>query len=144
MFTYRQVHVSAHAKLLQSCPTPCDSMDCSPPGSSVHGIPQARILEWVAMPLVQGIFLTQGSNLCLLRLLHWQTGSLSLVHWEYIHGQFHICFLHPRNHSEPSWIANFQGPQTSGVTLAQVVLKELVLPLKLIWRRCLQQSGPPL
>ena len=34
----------------QSCPTPCDLMDCSPPGSSVHGILQARILEWVAMP----------------------------------------------------------------------------------------------
>ena len=31
-------------------PTPCDLMDCSPPGSSVHGITPARILEWVAMP----------------------------------------------------------------------------------------------
>ena len=39
-----------HAKSLQSCPTLCDPMDCSPPGSSVHGILQARILEWVAMP----------------------------------------------------------------------------------------------
>ena len=38
------------AKLLQSCPTPCNPMDYSPPGSSVHGILQARILEWVAMP----------------------------------------------------------------------------------------------
>ena len=34
----------------QSCPTLCDPMDCSAPGSSVHGILQARILEWVAMP----------------------------------------------------------------------------------------------
>ena len=32
----------------QSCPTLCDPTDCSPPGSSVHGISQARILEWVA------------------------------------------------------------------------------------------------
>ena len=38
-------------------------MDCSPPGSSVHGILQARILEWVAIPFFQGIFLTQGLNL---------------------------------------------------------------------------------
>ena len=53
-----------------------DPMDCSLPGSSVHGIPQARILEWVA--LLQGIFLTQGSNLHLLGLLHWQVGSLPL------------------------------------------------------------------
>ena len=48
------------AKSLQSFPTLCDPIDCSPPGSSVHGILQARILEWVA--LLQGIFPTQGSN----------------------------------------------------------------------------------
>ena len=35
---------------VHSCPTLCDPMDCSPPGSSVHGILQARILEWVAIP----------------------------------------------------------------------------------------------
>ena len=40
----------------QLCPTLCDCVDCSPPDSSVHGIFQARILEWVAM------FPTQGSN----------------------------------------------------------------------------------
>ena len=34
----------------QSCPTLCNPMDCSPPGSSVHGILQAKILEWVAIP----------------------------------------------------------------------------------------------
>ena len=39
-----------HAKLLQSCLTLCDPMNCSLPGSSVYGILQARILEWVAMP----------------------------------------------------------------------------------------------
>ena len=49
-----------HAKSLQSSPTLCDPVDCSPPGSSVHGILQARILEWVAMPSSRGIFLTQG------------------------------------------------------------------------------------
>ena len=36
-------------QLLQLCPTLCDPVDCNPPGSSVHGILQARILEWVAM-----------------------------------------------------------------------------------------------
>ena len=36
------------AKLLQSCPTLFDPMDCSPPSSSVHGILQASILEWIA------------------------------------------------------------------------------------------------
>src|SRR5574342_240891 len=38
----------------QSCPTLCDPMGCSPPGSSVHGILQARILEWVAIPFSRG------------------------------------------------------------------------------------------
>ena len=36
-------------KLLQSCPTLCDPMDYSPPGSSLHGVFQARILEWVVL-----------------------------------------------------------------------------------------------
>ena len=40
--------------VFQSCPTLCNSMDCSPPGSSVHGILQARILEWVAIPFSRG------------------------------------------------------------------------------------------
>ena len=42
------------AKLLQSCPTLCDPVDCSPSGFSVHGILQTRILEWVAMPSFKG------------------------------------------------------------------------------------------
>ena len=41
---------AAAAKSLQSCPTLCDPMDCSPPGSSVHGSLQVRLLEWVARP----------------------------------------------------------------------------------------------
>ena len=43
-----------HAKSLQSCPILCNPMDCSPPGSPVHGISQARILKWVAMPSSRG------------------------------------------------------------------------------------------
>ena len=42
------------AKSLQSCPTLCDPIDCSLPGSSVREILQARILEWAAMPLPIG------------------------------------------------------------------------------------------
>ena len=38
----------------QSCPTLCNLMDCSPPGSSVHGILQARTLQWVAIPFSRG------------------------------------------------------------------------------------------
>ena len=47
-------HVCVYAKSLQLCLTLCDSMDYSPPGSTVRGILQARILEWVAMPSFRG------------------------------------------------------------------------------------------
>ena len=47
---------------LQSCLTPCDPMDCSPPASSIHGILQTRTLGWVATPSSRGFFPTQGSN----------------------------------------------------------------------------------
>ena len=57
----------------QSCATLCNHMDHSLPGSPVHGILQARILEWVASS--RGIFPTQGSNP---RLLHGQADSLPL------------------------------------------------------------------
>ena len=42
------------ALVTQSCLTLCDPMDCSPPDYSVHGILQARILEWVSMPFFRG------------------------------------------------------------------------------------------
>ena len=58
------------AKSFQSCLTPCDSVDCSPAGSTVRGILQARIL------LLQGIFPTQGLNSS---LRHWQVDSSPLA-----------------------------------------------------------------
>ena len=70
----------------QSCLTLGDPMDCSLPGSSVHEILQARILEWVASPFSRGSFLTQGLNLqilhcrqilyCLSYLGSWRADSL--------------------------------------------------------------------
>ena len=42
--------VLLYCLVAQLCLTPCNPMDCSPPGSSVHGILQARILEWIAFP----------------------------------------------------------------------------------------------
>ena len=72
----------------------------APPGSSVHGILQARILEWVAISSSRGIFPTQGSNP---HLLHWQMDSLSLGHlgvpclintifiYSYYHSVYRIC-----------------------------------------------------
>ena len=72
------------AKSLCSCPTLCDSMDCSPPGSSVQGILQASTLEWVAMPSSRGssqtTYRTHISNVS--STGHWQVCSLTLAIWE--------------------------------------------------------------
>ena len=68
-----------HAKLLQSCLTLCDPVDCSPPGSSVHGILQSRILEWVAMPSSRGSSQPRDGTLFSYRLLHKPVGSLPLA-----------------------------------------------------------------
>ena len=65
-------HYSVPAKSSQSCSTLCDPMDCSLWGSSVHGILQAKILGWTAMPL------SRGSS------WHWDQTSVSL------------CLLHCR------------------------------------------------
>ena len=46
----KEGQVKVNVLVAQLCPTLCDPMDCSPPGSSVLGILQARILDWVAIP----------------------------------------------------------------------------------------------
>ena len=62
----------------QLCLTLCDTMSCSPPGSSVHGILQARILEWVAMSSSRGSSQPRDPTRVSC-LLHWQAGSLPLM-----------------------------------------------------------------
>ena len=46
--------VKSESEVAQSCPTLSYSMDCSPPGSSIHGIFQARVLEWGAIAFSRG------------------------------------------------------------------------------------------
>ena len=67
------------AKLLQSCPTLCDPMDYTPPGSSVHGDSPGKNTGVGCHALLQEIFPTQRSNLRPLYLLHWLAGSLQLA-----------------------------------------------------------------
>ena len=94
-----------HAQLLQSCPTFCDPLDCSLPGSTVYGLLQAIILEWFAMHSSKGSSLPRdqahiscGLLLCKWILYCWATGeacwrvtgflslkekgSVGLCHWE--------------------------------------------------------------
>ena len=51
---YMYMNMYQFSPVAQSCPTLCNPMDCSPPGSSIHGILQARILEWVAISSSRG------------------------------------------------------------------------------------------
>ena len=48
-FLLQCMRVKSESEVVQSCPTLCNLIDCSPPGSSIHGIFQARVLEWVAI-----------------------------------------------------------------------------------------------
>ena len=51
---FLKLNLKVNVLVTWSCLTLCDPVDCSPPGSSVHGVLQARILEWVAMLFSRG------------------------------------------------------------------------------------------
>ena len=91
----------------QLCPTLCNTMDSSPPGSSVHAVLQARILEWVAILFSGVIFSTQGSNLgfphcrwILHQLSHQGSPGLDIGHikshrWGFIQPAYELHPLKP-------------------------------------------------
>ena len=58
----REQTYESESEVAQSCPTLCNPVDCSLPGSTVPGILQARILEWVSISFSRGIFPAHGSN----------------------------------------------------------------------------------
>ena len=68
-----------HIKSLQSCLILCTPIDCSPPDSSVWEDSLGKNTGVGCHALIQGIFPSQGLNLSLLHLLHWQPGSLPLL-----------------------------------------------------------------
>ena len=78
----------------QSWPTLCDPMDYSPSGFSVYGDSPDKNIGVGCHVLLQGIFPTQGSNLYLLHLQHWQAGSLLLAPA----GMLEITWLHIYQH----------------------------------------------
>ena len=91
------LHACVRGKLLQSCPTLCDPMGYSLPVSSVHGILQARIQEWVAKPSSRDSSWPREWTQVLC-LLHWQVGSLPLVPpgkpaLPWLHAMTGSCFL---------------------------------------------------
>ena len=80
--------VKSQSEVAQSCPTPSDLMDCSLPGSSVHGIFQARVLEWGAIDLSRLVYKTifnpqfKSINSSALSFLHSPTLTSIHDHWK--------------------------------------------------------------
>ena len=67
-FLLQCMKVKSESESAQSCPTLSDPMDCSLPGSSIHGIFQARVLEWVAIAFsVQSLVMSKSAILCIQR-----------------------------------------------------------------------------
>ena len=110
-FLFQFMKVKSESEVAQSCPTVCDHMDWNLPGCSVHGIFQARVLEWGAIafsgnvPLVSLIFLKSSlvfPVLCFPLILcidHWvRLSYLSLLFFETLHSNgcilpFLLCFF---------------------------------------------------
>ena len=67
------------SEIAQLCLTLCDSVDCSSPGFSTHGILQTRLLEWVAISFSRGSSRPRDQTRVSFCLLHWQVGSLPLA-----------------------------------------------------------------
>ena len=81
------------SEVAQSCLTLCNPIDCSLPGSFIHEIFQARLMEWVAFSFSRGIFLTQGSNP---DLLHCRQIIYDLSHQGNVSNRISICIKHFR------------------------------------------------
>ena len=120
---------AAPAKSLQSCPTLCDPIDSSPPGSPISGTLQARTLEWVAISFSNAwkwkvkvkllsrvwLFATPWTaayqapppGVFQARVLEWAASAFSAIEWQWIPS--HVCSSLTRNHS-PSWGSTFSCP----------------------------------
>ena len=98
------------AKSPQLCPTLCNSMDYNPPGSFVHGILQARILEWVAMPSSRGSFWPRDQT-CLSHVSC--IGRWTLYHQHHFSSVAQSCptLCDPMNHSTPGLPVQHQLPE---------------------------------
>ena len=122
-------HLSCVCEHIQSCPALCNPMDCSPPGSSVHGILQVGILEWIAIPFSRGssLGLNQG-------LLHCRQVLYYLSHQgspKYIHPHFSSVqpLIRVRFFATP-WTAARQASlsTTSSRSLPKLMSIELMMP----------------
>ena len=141
-YTYK---VKVKVKSLKSRQTLCDPMDCSPPGSSIHGILQTRTLEWVAISFSRGSSWprdrTRVSRVVGRCFTIWATREVHTYIWVYIyiHILFHILFNYGLSQeSEYSFPCYTGGP---------CCLSILCVPVCICWSQMPTPSlhqGPPL
>ena len=79
-FLLQCMKVKSESEVAQSCPTLSDPMDCSPPGSSVHGTFQARVLEWGAIAFSGRAWALGLKGSVVLVPWLWSTGSMFVAH----------------------------------------------------------------
>ena len=127
-----------HAQLLQLCLTLCSPMDCSLPDSSVHGILEKRMLEWVAISFSRGSSQPRDQT-HISCLLHWQVDSFPLNHlgssWAGLRIPFQfssVQFCHSvmSDSLQPPWNAAFQAclSVTNSRSLLKLMSIQLVTP----------------
>ena len=105
-FFLQCMKVKSESEVAQSCPTLSDPMDCSPPGSSVHGIFQARVLEWAAIAFSEGMLFRKMTVVSSFRICHsyralrcHEHNSPWRVHIQWMITEGELWFTQPRWHS---------------------------------------------
>ena len=119
-FLLQCMKVKSESEVAQSYPTLRNPMDCSPPGSSIHGICQARVLEWVAIAF-SGWWLVNSKNLFLLVLEVWKSQVKELADlraWQ------EACFLvhRPSSRCVLTWWKQGRSSHISSIRLLTQLL----------------------
>ena len=111
-FLLQCMEVKSESEVAQSCPTLSDPIDCSPPGSSIHGIFQARVLEWGAIAFSSLSIYLPSINLLLVLFL-WRaqinTHFLSNITGKSLQASLHIPDSSPAHHCKGESQASLVG-----------------------------------
>ena len=104
-FLLQCMKVKSESEVAQSCPTPLDSMDCSLPGSSVHGIFQARVLEWVATAFSKSARLPS----CIFWIYNYTTAWFQCPHFRRQNNPLFTSYFIIKVTRYVYWFTNFLG-----------------------------------
>ena len=137
MFFKIKKYLNIESEVAQSCPTLCESMNCSLPGPSVHGIFQVRVLEWVAISFSRGSSWprdrTPVSHIADRRFTVWATRGVSTHHSRRVSAQ--CIFL--KEISESPWTVSGKGAQDNFKLLLVGILPDYLQSVLKHWENSL-------